>query len=140
MKNKYELLGYCGIFCGTDCIIFQAANSDDIKFKSRTVKAISQELGIKIDISELQCKGCQGPEEEMWFECRLCYIRHCGKKQKIRICTDCKDHPCQVFKIRFSQSENAPKNLSKIRKVGLDHWIEKKLSIMCMIEASKYGH
>jgi len=140
MKNKYQLLGYCGIFCGTDCVIFQAANSGDIKFKNQVAKTLSQELGINFDVSRLQCKGCQGSEEKMWCECRLCYIRQCAKRQDIKICTDCEDYPCQVFKIRFSQSENAPKNIPKIREIGLDQWIEKKLAIMCMVEAIRYGH
>jgi hypothetical protein len=136
MKNKHQLLGYCGIFCGTDCNLFQAAHSDDIEFKKQVAKALSQEFDIKIGASSLRCKGCQGPEEEMWFECRLCLIRQCGKRQKIKICTECKDYPCKVFEIRFSQSEHAPKNLPKISELGLDQWIEKKLGMSCMIEAS----
>lgn len=128
MKNKYQLLGYCGIFCGTDCDLYKAVHSGDIKTKRKVAKALSEELGIRIDASNLRCEGCQGSEKEMWFECRLCRIRQCGKSQGVKICTECQDYPCQVFKIRFSQSENAPKNLPRIREVGLEQWIENKLT------------
>ena len=33
MKSKYQLLGRCGIFCGTDCEVYQAAHSCDIEEK-----------------------------------------------------------------------------------------------------------
>ncbi len=131
MKNKYQLLGYCGIFCGTDCDLYKAVHSGDKGAKAKVAKALSQELGIKIDASNLVCEGCQGSEKDMWFECRLCRIRQCGKRQGVKICTECQDYPCQVFKIRFSHSENAPKNLPRICEIGLDHWIENKLTEMC---------
>ncbi len=121
------MVGYCGVFCGTDCDLYQAAHSSDIETKRRVAKELEQELGIKIDPSSLRCEGCQGPEENMWFECRLCRIRQCGKRQGIKICSECQDYPCRVFKIRFSQSENAPKNLPVISEMGLDKWIEQKL-------------
>ncbi len=91
---------------------------------------MSQELGTAINPSKLQCEGCQGPEENMWFECHLCRIRQCGKRQGVKICTEYQNYPCQVFKIRFSQSEKAPKNLPRICKIGLDDLIENKLTEM----------
>lgn len=127
MKSKYQLLGRCGIFCGTDCEVYKAAHSSDIETKRRTAKALEQELGIKLDPSSLQCEGCQGPEENMWFECRLCLIRQCGKRQGIKVCTECQYYPCRVIELWLSKSHSAPKNLPEISELGLDHWIEKKL-------------
>jgi hypothetical protein len=127
MKSKYQLLGRCGIFCGTDCEVYQAAHSSDIEEKRKVTKALKQELGIRLDPSGLQCEGCQGPEENMWFECRLCLIRRCGKKQGVKICIECEHYPCHVLKVWLSESQNAPKNIQKITKLGFDQWIEKKL-------------
>jgi hypothetical protein len=127
MNNKYQLLGRCGIFCGTDCALYQAAHSSDIETKRRVARALEQELGIKIDPSSLRCEGCQGSEENMWFECRLCRIRQCGKRQGIKLCTECQDYPCQIMELWLSKSQSAPKNLPEISELGLDQWIEKKL-------------
>ena len=89
-------------------------------------KVLEQELQIKLDASSLQCEGCQGPEEEMWFECRICLIRRCGKSQGIKICTECRHYPCPVLKLWLSESNYSPKNLREISDLGLDKWIGKK--------------
>lgn len=127
MKDRYQLLGYCGIFCGTDCEVYEAAHSGDVGVKRRVAKALERELGIKIAPSSLRCEGCQGPEENMWFECRLCRIRQCGKKQGMKLCAECQDHPCRIMELWLSKSQSAPKNLPEISELGLDQWIEKKL-------------
>ncbi len=128
MKNKHQLLGFCGLFCGTDCYVYKAVHSSDVELKRRVAKELGEELGIKIDPSSLMCKGCQGPEESMWFECRLCLIRQCGKRQGVKICIECEHYPCPVLEVWLSKSHSAPKNLPEIGELGLDKWIEKKLS------------
>ena len=125
-KDKYQLVGRCGIFCGTDCEVYEATHSSDVEKKNRVAKALERELGIAVDPSSLRCEGCQGPEESMWFECRLCRIRQCGKRQGIRICTECQDYPCRIMELWLSRSQSAPKNLPEISELGLDRWIEKK--------------
>jgi len=65
MKKKYQLLGVCGLFCGTDCYVYKAAHSSDLELKKRVAKELGKELGIKIDPSSFICEGCQGPEEKM---------------------------------------------------------------------------
>ena len=127
MKSKYQLLGCCGIFCGTDCEVYQAAHSSDIGVKRKETKTLDQELGIKLDPYSLTCEGCQGPDENMWFECRLCLIRRCGKKQGVKICIECEHYPCNVLKVWLSESQSAPKNIQEIAKLGFDQWIRKKL-------------
>jgi hypothetical protein len=130
IKSKYQLLGRCGIFCGIDCEIYEAAHSSDNEKKERAAKALERELGIAVDPHSLRCEGCQGPEESMWFECRLCLIRQCGKNQRIKICTECRDYPCRIMKLWLSKSQSAPKNLAKIDELGVDRWIEKKSKTM----------
>ena len=127
MKSKYQLLGHCGIFCGTDCEVYQAAHSSDIEIKRKVTNALEQEFGFSLDTSILQCEGCQGPEGNMLFECRLCLIRRCAKNQGVKICIECEYYPCHVLKVWLSESQSAPKNIQKITKLGFDQWIEKKL-------------
>ncbi|MBU7045923.1 MAG: DUF3795 domain-containing protein [Theionarchaea archaeon] len=122
-----QYLGVCGIFCCTDCEVYEAAHSDDVEVKMKVIKNLEHELGITVDPSQLWCEGCQGPEEKMWFECRLCLIRRCGKKQGVRICLECEFYPCQVLKVWLSISESAPKNLQEMSGMGVNTWIEKKL-------------
>jgi hypothetical protein len=127
MKNKYQLLGRCGLFCGTDCEVYKAAHSKDIEVKRRMTKVLEQELRIGLDPSSLLCEGCQGPEENMWFECRNCLIRRCGKVHGVKICTECPHYPCPVIELWLSESHYSPKNLREISESYLDRWIEKKL-------------
>lgn len=127
LEKKYSLVGRCGIFCGTDCEVYKAAHSDDINAKKEVASALERELGVEIDPSRLHCEGCQGPEECMWFECRLCLIRRCGKTQGVIICSECEDYPCRVLQYWLSESQSAPQNLEEIKRIGLDQWIEKKV-------------
>ena len=124
-----QYLGFCGIFCSTDCDIYEAAHLDDLEVKMKVVQHLEQELGITIDPSQFQCEGCQVPEEKTWFECRLCLIRRCGKKQKVRICLECEYYPCQVMKLWLSVSKSAPGNLQEMSDMGVNVWIEKKFNI-----------
>lgn len=127
MRSEYHLLGCCGLFCGTDCEVYKAAYSKDIEVKKRMTKVLEQELRIKLDLSSLLCESCQGPEENMWFECRICLIRRCGKSHGVRICTECQHYPCPVMKLWLSESHYSPTNIREIGELGLDQWKEKKL-------------
>jgi len=126
MKSKYQLLGRCGLFCGTDCEVYRAAHSKDIQVKKRMTEVLEQELRIKLDPYSLQCEGCQGSEEKMWFECRICLIRRCGKSHGVKICTECSHYPCPVMELWLYESNYSPKNLREISELGLDRWINKK--------------
>jgi len=128
MNNKYQLLGYCGLFCGTDCEVYRAANSPDIAVKRKMADLVERQLGIKIDPNNLWCEGCQGPEAKMWCECRICLIRRCGKSHGVKICTECSHYPCPVMELWLSESNYSPKNLREINKLGLDQWLSKKLN------------
>lgn len=77
MESKYQLMGYCGLFYGTDCEVYRAANSPDIAVKCKMAELLEQQLGIKIDPCDLRCEGCQGPEAKMWCECRICADGNC---------------------------------------------------------------
>jgi hypothetical protein len=126
MQNKYQLLGRCGLYCGTDCEVYQAAHSKDIEVKRRMTKVLEQELRIRLDPSSLLCEGCQGPEENMWFECRICLIRRCGKSHGVKICTECPQYPCPVMQLWLSESHYSSINLPEISKLGLDQWMQNK--------------
>jgi len=136
LKNPFQLVAYCGIHCGTDCEVFEAAHSDNVESKRRIAEDLEKHLGISIDPSELRCEGCQGPLEQMWFECRLCFIRRCAKEQGIPICTECEHYPCPVLNVRIAESENAPKNLEDIHRLGFQRWFQEKNKIF----RTKYRH
>jgi hypothetical protein len=126
MKSKYQLLGYCGLFCGTDCEVYRAANSKDIKVKRKMAELLEQQLVIEIDPYSLQCEGCQGPEAKMWCECRICLIRRCAKSRGVKICTECSHYPCPVMELWLRESNSSPNNLQEISELGLDQWLAKK--------------
>ena len=126
LKNNNPLMGYCGIFCETDCEVYTAAHSGDLEIKKRIAKTMGNELSVRIQPEDLRCEGCQGSEEKMWFECRLCLIRQCAKVRKVTTCLECEHYPCQVLKLWFGKSEHAEKNLREISKIGIENFIYKK--------------
>ncbi len=103
-----------------------AAHSGNREIKKREAKTLGNELGIRIQSEDLRCEGCQGSEEKMWFECRLCLIRQCAKVRRVTTCLECKHYPCQVLKVWFGKSKFAEKNLKEISEIGIENFIHKK--------------
>ena len=127
MHKGHQLLGYCGLFCGTDCEVYRAAHTTDHEVKRGMTDVLEGELRISLDPASLRCEGCQGSEEEMWFECRICLIRQCGKRHGVKLCSECEHYPCPVMELWLSKSHYSPANIREIAELGLDRWIDKKL-------------
>jgi hypothetical protein len=112
MKNRYQLLGYCGIFCGIDCEVYEAAHSGDIGVKRRAAKALERELGIKIALLAYDVKVAKSRRKYVVRMPPLSYPLM-RKKQGIKLCAECQDHLCRIMELWLSKSQSAPKNFQK---------------------------
>ena len=111
MKNNEakNLIGCCGIYCGL-CTKYQS-------------KAPSR------------CIGCRLGKQHDW-----CSIYRCCRKKKVITCIECTEYPCERY-IRFRKwggdlygSRAAEENLEKIKKFGLEKWLEEQRQRQALFE------
>jgi hypothetical protein len=108
LGEEMNLAGCCGIFCGL-CTKYQS-------------KAPSR------------CIGCRLGEQHSWCSIYKC----CVMKRGLLTCIECDDHPCERYVRRKwgmdQQSRVAQDNLERIKKVGLEPWLEEQRERRLMVE------
>lgn len=128
MNKDYEqLVGICGIYCGT-CNIYLASKLDD----KEELKKISARDNIPIQ--EIHCDGCLS--DSVYSPCRECGhgFRECAKEKKVTWCFQCTDFPCQRLKSfkdihivnGISHHEHLIEDLAYMKDHGVGQWVEQQ--------------
>ena len=86
-KEIEELVGICGIYCGT-CPRYVAPRDQDIAYLEKS----SSESGLPIE--KIRCDGCLS--DNVYPSCRDCRhgFRRCAEEHKVTWCFQCPDFPC----------------------------------------------
>ena len=139
-ETNKGLVAYCGLYCG-DCFGYQGKIADlskdlrkelrqarfdrvaeGIPFKEfRNYRECYEVLGALV---RLRCKkACRSGGGNPW-----CKIRLCCQKKGIDGCWQCQDiEDCKKLKFLEATHKDAHlKNLSKIKKVGVEEWLASK--------------
>jgi len=82
---------WCGIDC-TRCKTFRATIDGDYETRVE-VKKYYEEIGINIEIADLNCLGCRS--DEMMYLCAGCPYMSCGKERGVKRCGECGEYPCE---------------------------------------------
>jgi len=140
MKERKDLLAYCGLYCG-DCagysgeIATTAKNLMKVLEKhkfNRTAKCLfSEELKDYTEfcemlgfMTELKCpKICRQREDSS----TSCKIRKCCRDRGFYACYECDDfESCEKLRsLEELHGDSCVKNLKAIKEVGLEAWIIK---------------
>ena len=103
-----NLAGCCGIFCGL-CAKYQS-------------KAPSR------------CIGCRLGEQHSWCSIYMC----CVAKKGLETCIECTEYPCERYVRRQwgadQVSRVAQEDLERIRRVGLEVWLEEQRERRLLVE------
>ncbi|MFA6331558.1 MAG: DUF3795 domain-containing protein [Methanoregula sp.] len=131
---------YCGLYCGA-CSIMMACRTgrkDALAsfWTEPILRSSLQSRGIDPPDSEslqLKCHGCK--TGTLFVNCRHCKIRSCAIEKKIEHCNECNEYPCGFFDESLLNADiqkmvphvkNAPDNLEKIRKDGVEQWLNEQ--------------
>ena len=141
MKDKKELLAYCGIYCG-DCLGYTGLVADAAKSLvmvlekhkfDQTAKCLFPEELKEYDrlqemlgfVSGLKCpKICRERKDDS----TSCEIRKCCIDKGFYACYECDDfETCDKLKtfMKGLHSDSCVKNLKAIKEMGLEDWITK---------------
>jgi len=108
VEEESNLVGCCGIFCGL-CTKYQS-------------KAPSR------------CIGCRLGEQHLWCSIYRC----CVMKRGFTTCIECDEYPCERYVRRSwgtdQESRVAQENLKRIKRVGLQVWLEEQRERRLLVE------
>jgi hypothetical protein len=143
MKERKELLAYCGFYCG-DClgytgVIADAAQSmSDVLGKyqfERTAECVFPRQLRDYDkfrevlafMGDLRCAGvCREPEPDGGPSC--CPVKNCCRDRGFFACYECDDlEACDLHQAvhKGLHADSCVMNMKAIREMGLEAWLER---------------
>lgn len=123
MKDKKALTAPCGLDC-FNCQMYEDNLTDEL------AELIHQRTGAPKEI--IPCKGCRQQDgRHFHLPADGCATLNCVKAKGVDLCCNCGDFPCAFLAPVADQAARYPHNfkvynLSRIKKVGLDRWIDEE--------------
>ncbi len=93
-----SLISRCGIYCGAYYVYRAERDGGEL------LREVAEQN--EVPPEEVKCKGCMGPEEDLWGNCSKCTVLTCLKEKGYEFCHECKefdDESCELYArmIRF---------------------------------------
>lgn len=122
MKDKKALTAPCGLACFL-CDIYES------NLTAELAELINVKWGVPKE--QIACKGCRQQDGNHFHLPQGCATLNCVKAKGVKLCSDCKEFPCALLAPIADQAAQYPHNiklynLCRIKKVGIDRWIEKE--------------
>ncbi|MBI1921678.1 MAG: DUF3795 domain-containing protein [Geobacter sp.] len=126
MKDKKALTAPCGLDC-FNCDIHESNLTDEL------AELIHVQRGVPKD--EIACKGCRQQDGKHYHLPQGCATLDCAKAKGVQLCCDCNEFPCAYLAPIADMAAHYPHNiksynLCRIKKVGLERWIEEEAGQM----------
>lgn len=120
MQNRESLVAPCGLDC-FNCEI----HADNLT--PEFAEAIHAKLGVPAEA--IACRGCRQQDGRHFHLPEGCATLDCVKAKGVGSCGECADFPCELLAPLADGAAKYPHNmklynLCRIRKVGLENWIE----------------
>ncbi|MDA8327258.1 MAG: DUF3795 domain-containing protein [Nitrospiraceae bacterium] len=120
MKDKKALTAPCGLDC-FNCLIHESNLTDEF------AESVHARWGVPKE--EIACKGCRQQDGKHFHLPEGCATRDCAKAKGVVFCCDCSDFPCAYLAPTADGAAQYPHNmkvynLCRIKRIGLDLWIE----------------
>lgn len=120
MTDKKKLIAPCGLDC-FNCELYEKNLTDEF------ANAISQKLGVPAEA--ISCKGCRQQDGKHFHIPNGCATLDCATAKGMELCSDCGEFPCAMLAPLAGGAARYPHNfklynLCRIKKVGVDKWIE----------------
>jgi len=126
-KRIKDLVGICGIYCGT-CPKYLAPRGRDTAFLEKT----SQESGLPLE--KIRCDGCLS--DNVYPSCRDCRhgFRRCAEEHGVTWCFQCLEFPCSRLRgflpihvvNGVSHHARLIEELEYLKAHGIEKWVEKQ--------------
>lgn len=126
MIDKKALTAPCGLDC-FNCPVHENNLTDELAELIHSQKGVPKE--------EIACKGCRQEDGKHYHLPDGCATLDCAKANGVRLCCDCNGFPCAFLAPISDMANHYPHNiktynLCRIKRVGLDRWIEEEAGEM----------
>lgn len=121
MEDKKKLSAPCGLDC-FNCELYSQNLTDKL------AGLIHEKLGVPLQ--EIPCRGCRQQDGRHYhLPPGGCATLSCAKAKAVAFCCDCDDFPCAYLAPTADGAARYPHNmklynLCRIKKVGLEKWLE----------------
>ena len=116
MKNTNQLIGCCGLDCGT-CDARIATITNDNALREKTAAQWTKLNGVPITPEMINCTGCRIEGAKTPFCDKLCPVHNCARKKKLDTCADCAQMDgCPTLDCIATNSPFVLENLQRLRK------------------------
>jgi len=126
MKDKTALTSPCGLDC-FNCELYKENLTNELS------TLIHEKLGVPHQ--EIPCKGCRQQDgKHFQLPAEGCATLDCIKEKGVDFCYNCGDFPCAFLAPIADGAAKYPHNmkvynLCRIKKVGIEKWIEESKQI-----------
>ena len=121
MPDKKALTAPCGLDC-FHCELYEGNLTSDFS------AMIHEKYGVPKEA--IPCQGCRKQDgKHFHLPPEGCATLDCAKNKGVALCSDCADFPCALLAPIADGAATYPHNLkiynlSRIKKIGLEGWIE----------------
>ena len=126
-EDVKQLVGICGLYCGT-CPKYLAPRNQDREYINQN----SRETGYPPE--EIRCDGCLS--EHVFPSCRDCRhgFRRCAEEKGVTWCFECREFPCQRLRDflpihvvnGISHHARLIEELMYLKEHGVEAWLKKQ--------------
>jgi hypothetical protein len=126
MKDMKSLMAPCGLDC-FNCDVHESNLTDELAELIHVQRGVPKE--------EIACKGCRQQDGKHYHLPQGCATLDCAKAKGVQMCCDCDEFPCSSLAPMADMADRYVHNiklynLCRIKKVGLDRWIEEEAGQM----------
>jgi len=134
MIDKKALTSPCGLDC-FNCEIYIDNLTDEL------AELIHEKIGVPKEA--IPCRGCRQEDGVHYHLPNGCATLECVKNMGVELCCDCADFPCLLLAPLADGAGMYPHNmkvynLCRIKKIGLEGWIEESGQIRMKYFMSKF--
>ena len=123
MKDKRALTAPCGLDC-FNCELYEENLTSDL----------AERIHVKLGVPKkhIPCRGCRQQDGKHYhLPPDRCATLNCVKAKGVEFCCYCDDFPCGFLAPTADKAAQYPHNmkvynLCRIKKVGLERWIEEE--------------
>jgi carbonic anhydrase len=110
-----KMISMCGLVC-SECGAYTATQADDDEQRKKVAEEWTQAYHADIKPEDINCDGCTSGSERIFHYPRVCEIRACGLKHKVKNCGHCPEYDCEKLNKFFEIAPQAKKTLEDIRR------------------------
>lgn len=117
MKAKSEVMSACGVLC-SGCPAYRGKQKG-VAHQKRTAEAWNRIYRLHEKPENISCRGCQGPEDQLFHTCRRCKAQRCCRAKGFRNCAECDVKSCAKLERAQSLWDGVPKLVEILSKEDL---------------------